>query len=118
MPITHAYKVAGNTIGLSVANTSHAAVTVQASDSSANGLMICNTSTSEAMYVTVSSTQAGGTLAAAAASTVPGDGTAGSLPVLSYSDRALAGITFPCSVTAICSIAGPTLMTVTPVILL
>ncbi len=119
MPITHAYKVAGNTIGLSVANTSHAAVTITAADPSANGLLCCNTSTAGMMYVNTASGQApGADPPTAAAATIPGDGTAGSFPVISYNERVIAGVRFPLSVTAICSIAGPTLLTVTPVIIL
>jgi len=113
---TNVYNLAGNTIGLSVANTSHAAVTIQSSDPSANAVLICNTSVSEVMYVTVLSSPTNAHLGTAAASTVPGDGTAGSLPVLAYSNIPIDGLTFPISVTAISSIAGPTLVTFTPII--
>lgn len=114
MIATEALRLAGNTIGLSVANTSHTAVTVQAADSSANGLYVCNTSTSEVMYVTVQSSTSAG-LTAAGSSAIPGDGTAGAIPVLAYDTITISGLTFPVSVTAISSVAGPTLLTVTPV---
>ncbi len=117
MQITQAYIIGGKTIGLSVGNASHAAVTINASDPSANGLMICNTSTSEVMYVEVLSSPMNGSLGTASAATVPGDGTAGSIPVLSYDNIIVGGLNFPISVTAISSIAGPTLLTVTPIML-
>lgn len=119
MPNTNAYHVCGKTIGLSVANTSHAAVTIQADDPSANALLMCNTSTADMMYVTVASSQMGlGTVPTAAASVVPTDGAAGSIPVLSYGEKAIEGLRFPISITAISSIAGPTLLTATPICLL
>jgi len=116
MPVTNSYKPAGNTIGLSVANSSHAAVLIEAEAPEANALLFVNTSTSDVMYVEYKGAGPGATSPTAPASTVPGDGTKGSFPVLSYNERVIYGVKFPCSVTAISSIAGPTLMTVTPVV--
>ncbi len=114
MPFTQCYDVAGQTIGLSVAATSHAAVTVSSQDPSATALLVCNTGTAQTMYLNInSSTNAG--LTAAPAATIPGDGTPGSIPVLASSSIVLTGLNFPVSVTGIDSVAGPTLMTVTPV---
>ena len=119
MPNTNAYHICGKTIGLSVANTSHAAVTIESGDPSANALLICNTSTAEMMYVTVASSQLGtGAAPTAAASVIPTDGAAGSIPILSYGEKAIEGLRFPVSITAISSIAGPTLLTATPICLL
>jgi hypothetical protein len=118
MPVTLAYDIAGNTIGLSLANTSHAAVTIGTIDSSANALLVCNTGTTEVMYVTVASSSSSATAPSAGATSVPGDGTAGGIPVLAYSQTIISGCRFPVSVTGICSVAGPTLMTVTPITLM
>lgn len=118
MPFTIAYQVAGKTVGLSVANTSHAAVTIDSTNPAANGLLFTNTSTAEMMYIEVVSTGPDGVTPTAVAATIPGDGTKGSFPILSYNNDAIVGLRFPVSVTAISSIAGPTLLTATPVIIL
>ena len=118
MPTTLAYKFAGKTIGLSVSNSSHTAVTIQTIDPSANAIVICNTSTTVTVYITALSSPTNAALGTAPASTVPTDGAAGSFPVLAYDDTVIAGMSFPISVTAIGDAAGPTLITVTPVTLL
>jgi hypothetical protein len=119
MATSLAYRFCGPTVGLSVAATSHAAVTINATDPSANALLFCNTSTAVVVYVKTASTVIGqGTAPSAAAATIPGDGTIGDFPILAYDDTAIAGMVFPVSVTAIGSAAGPTLFTATPVCLL
>jgi hypothetical protein len=119
MATSIAYKFCGPTVGLSVGATSHAAVTLTATDQSANGIIFCNTSTSLVVYVKIASSTVGSTTApSAAAATIPGDGTAGDFPILTYDDTAITGMTFPVSITAIASGAGPTLFTATPVCLL
>jgi hypothetical protein len=119
MATTLAYKFCGPTIGLSVGATSHAAVTIQATDQSANALVCCNNSTAETIYVKIkSSTNGTGVIPTAAAATIPGDGTEGDFPILAYDDTPIGGLVFPISVTAIGSAAGPILFTVTPVCLL
>ena len=119
MPTTLAYKFCGPTIGLSVTGSSHAAVQINTTDPSANAVLFCNTSTSVTVYVKIASSSLGtGTLPSAGAATIPGDGTAGDFPILAYDDTPIGGITFPLSITAIGSGAGPTLFTATPICLL
>lgn len=111
MSQTIAYKVVGPSTGLSVAATSHAAVTITPLENTlTNFALFENTSSSLIIYVTVS----GGGIAAAA-STIPGDGTAGSIPILPLQSKALAVPQGPISVTAIASGAGPSLLVVTPI---
>jgi len=119
MATTIAYRFAGQTIGLSVTASSHAAVKIDAIDPSANGLVCCNTSTSVVTYIKVASSSNGSNAPpSAGAATIPGDGTAGDFPILTYDDTVIDGLSFPVSVTAIGSAAGPTLLTVTPVVLM
>lgn len=115
MIITDAIRPAGATIGLSVTASSHAAVTLQAGEPSANGLFLVNPSTTVVVYVNVATSTNGGAAPSAAAATIPGDGTAGSIPILPYQKIILAGLQYPVSITAIGSAAGPTLITATPV---
>lgn len=111
MAFTPAYRLAGPCIGLSVAAASHAAVTVTGTDNSnLNYLLFENTSTSVAVFVTVA-----GQGQTAAASTVPGDGTAGSITLLPLQSKVIACPSGALSVTAIGAAAGPSLITVTPV---
>jgi hypothetical protein len=105
---------AGATIGLSVTASAHAPVQINAQDASADGLFICNTSTAVTIYVNVASAN-GSMLPTAANATIPGDGTAGSIPILAYDKIILAGLQFPVSISAIGSGAGPTVVTATPV---
>ena len=116
MSFTQVVELAGETIGLSVTGSSHTAVTIKATNPAANALLIHNTSTSVTVYVNTVNCAPGGSVVTANAATVPGDGTAGSFPVLTYDSGVKIGVRFPLSVTAIGSAAGPTLITVTPIV--
>ena len=119
MPFTNAFQIAGDTVGLSVGTSSHSAITVSTTNSAANALLVVNTSTSAMIYANIASSQIeGSTPPTAAAAAVPGDGTKGSAPVLSYGERVFSCLRFPVSVTAISDVTGPTKVTVTPIILL
>jgi hypothetical protein len=116
MAFTPVYRPSGPTIGLSVTGSAHVAVQITASDQTQpNYALFVNPSTTLTVYVALGSTS--GNVASAS---IPGDGTAGSFALgptqqIVIPAPYIAGIFW---VTAIASGAGPTLLTVTPVIVM
>jgi len=110
---TPVYRPSGPTIGISVTNSSHAAVQVSTTDGTQPSYaLFVNPSTTLTVYVTVGSTSG------VAAATVPTDGGAGSF-ALGPTQQIVMPVPYASGsfwVTAIGSAAGPTLLTVTPVI--
>ena len=112
MAVTPAYRQAGPCVGLSVVATSHAAVALTLFEGSQCNYVLFENTGTLAAFVNMGTTANGQTVAAAA---VPGDGTAGGFTVLPGRPKVIACPTFPMSVTAIATAAGPTLITATPV---
>ena len=119
MATTLCYKLAGPTVGMSVTASSHAAVVLTEFDNAnANAVIVCNTSSTVPVYINiVSGNDSNGNPLVAPAATIPGDGTAGSFPILTYQSTPINCGYGPLSVTAIGGAAGPTLVTFTPITL-
>lgn len=115
MAFTPVYRPSGPTIGLSVTASAHAAVQITTSDGTQpSWALFVNPSTTLTVYVALGPTSG---VAAAAA---PGDGTAGNFS-LGPTQQIVLAVPYQAGsfwVTAIASAAGPTLLTVTPVIVM
>ena len=120
MATTLCYKLAGPTVGMSVGSVTHAAVVLTEFDNAnANAVLVCNTSSAVEVYVNiVTGMGSNGLPLVAPAATIPGDGTAGSFPILTYQSPPINCGYGPISVTAIGSAVGPTLITFTPITML